>query len=250
LELPSSVNGTEAEASATVQSADVRRLVLFDIDGTLVLDDGAAREAFAEGLREVYGYEGDLSGFNFSGKTDPQIAFEVLEHGGWPPDAIAGGLDRLWPIYVSSLEGRLHKERQRVLPGARDLLERLEPLSEVTLGVLSGNIEAGAKVKLAPWKLDRYFAFGAFGSDSRHRADLPPVAARRAMELTGIGFAPREIVIIGDSIWDVRCGVPHDAVTIAVASGWTDASALKAENPDFLFDSMEETEAWVEAILS
>jgi phosphoglycolate phosphatase len=227
-----------------------RRLVLFDIDGTLVLDDGAAREAFAEGLREVYGYEGDLGGFNFSGKTDPQIAFEVLEHEGFAPDVIARGLDKLWPIYVRSLEGRLHQGRQRVLPGVRELLDRLATISEVTLGVLSGNIEAGAKIKLAPWGLDRYFAFGAFGSDSRQRADLPPVAARRATERTGIGFASREIVIIGDSIWDVRCGVPHRAVTIAVASGWTDANTLRAENPDFLFDSMEETEAWVEAILS
>ena len=241
---------SEAEASATVQSAAVRRLVLFDIDGTVVLDDGAAREAFAEGLLEVYGYEGDLGIFNFSGKTDPQIAYEVLEHGGWAPDVIGEGLDRLWPIYIKSLQGRLHKGRQRVLPGVLDLLERLSRIPEVTLGVLSGNIEAGAKIKLAPWELDRYFALGAFGSDSRHRADLPPVAARRATERTGIGFAPREIVIIGDSIWDVRCGVPHDSVTIAVASGWTDADALRAENPDFLFASMEETEAWVEAILS
>ena len=224
--------------------------MLFDIDGTLVLDDGAAREAFAEALREVYQYEGDLGGFNFSGKTDPQIAFEVLEHGGLAPDVIAAGLDRLWPIYVGSLAGRLHKGRQRVLPGVEALLQRLEQIPEVTLAVLSGNIEAGAKIKLAPWGLDRYFAFGAFGSDSRHRADLPPVAARRVAERTGTGFAPREIVIIGDSIWDVRCGVPHDSVTIAVASGWTDADTLKAENPDFLFDSMEETEAWVEAILS
>ncbi|MCA1732285.1 MAG: haloacid dehalogenase-like hydrolase [Acidobacteria bacterium] len=228
----------------------MKRLVLFDIDGTLVLDDGAAREAFAEGLAEVYGYEGDLGVFNFSGKTDPQIAFEVLEHGGYPADSIADGLERLWPIYVSSLQGRLHKGRQRVLPGVRELLDRLVEIPEVTLGVLSGNIEAGAKVKLAPWDLGRYFGLGAFGSDSRHRAELPLVAARRATELTGLRFAPREVVIIGDSIWDVRCGVPHDSVTIAVASGWTTASTLREENPDFLFESMVETDAWVEAICS
>lgn len=228
----------------------MKRLVLFDIDGTLVLDDGAAREAFADGLREVYGYEGDLRRFDFSGKTDPQIAAEVLADGGFSEEAIARGLPGLWTIYLEGLQARLDRRRQRLLPGVSELLEALAREAGVTLGILSGNIEPGAKLKLTPWDLNRFFDFGAFGSDSPRRTDLPPIAVRRATEKTRRRFEPREVVIIGDSIWDVRCGVPHDAVTIAVASGRTGADLLQRENPDFLFESMEETARWLEAILS
>jgi phosphoglycolate phosphatase-like HAD superfamily hydrolase len=225
------------------------RLVLFDIDGTLVLDDGVARHAFAGALLEVYGFTDDLSWFDFSGRTDPQIANEVLSHHGWERDAIGERLPALWIEYVGRLRQGLTRERQTVLRGVHDLLARLAPVPEITLALLTGNIEPGARVKLAPWELNRFFEFGAFGSDSSDRTELPPIAVTRAREETGRRFAPREVVIIGDSIWDVRCGVPHDAKTIAVASGWTPAETLRAEKPDYFFASLEETDRVVEAIL-
>jgi phosphoglycolate phosphatase-like HAD superfamily hydrolase len=225
------------------------RLVLFDIDGTLVLDDGAARESFAIALRTVYGFTDDLSWFDFSGKTDPQIAFEVLSHHGWTRDEIGEGLPALWIEYIGGLRQRLTRERQRVLDGVHDLLDRLATVPGITLALLTGNIEPGARVKLAPWDLNRFFGFGAFGSDSSDRTDLPPIAVRRAREETGRRFAPREVVIIGDSIWDVRCGVPHEARTIAVASGKTSAEVLRAEKPDYFFPSLNETERVIQAIV-
>ena len=225
------------------------KLVLFDIDGTLVLDDGAAREAFAEGLAAVYGYQDDLAPFDFSGKTDPAIAHEVLSSGGFEKEEIDQGLPSLWFRYVESLRHRLNRSRQRVLPGVHELLARLSERKYLTLGLVTGNIEPGARVKLAPWDLNRYFSWGAYGSDSRDRTLLPPIAVERVRRETGRCFPPRDVVIIGDSIWDVRCGVPHEATTIAVASGRTPAEALLGENPDHFFESMEETERWIEAIV-
>ncbi|HEY0593150.1 MAG TPA: HAD family hydrolase [Thermoanaerobaculia bacterium] len=225
------------------------RLVLFDIDGTLVLDDGAARESFASALHDVYGFIDDLSWFDFSGKTDPQIAYEVLSHHGWDRDEIGEGLPALWIHYVGGLRQRLTRDRQTVLAGVRALLERLAPIPEITLGLLTGNIEPGARVKLAPWDLNRYFGFGAFGSDASDRTELPPIAVKRAREETGRRFSRRDVVIIGDSVWDVRCGVPHEATTIAVASGKTPAEVLRAERPDHFFTSLAETEKVVDAIV-
>ncbi|HVR44320.1 MAG TPA: HAD family hydrolase [Thermoanaerobaculia bacterium] len=224
-------------------------LVLFDIDGTLVLDDGATREAFAAALHDVFGFDGSLEKFDFSGRTDPQIAHEVLGAHGFESDAIAEGLPSLWFRYVEGLRARLRKERQRVLAGVTPLLERLAATPDVTLALLTGNIEPGARVKLAPWELNRFFPFGAFGSDSKERANLPPIAIERARRHTGRRLSGRSVVIIGDSIWDIRCGVPHGATTIAVASGRTPAADLRAENPDHLFESMEPTEEWMKAIL-
>lgn len=226
------------------------KLVLFDIDGTLVLDDGAARESFAGGLRDVYGFEGDLDSFDFSGKTDPQIVYEILEHSDYPAAVIAEGLPSLWFRYVEGLRRRLRKEGQRLLPGVRPLLEKLAAIPEVTLALLTGNIEPGARVKLAPWDLNGFFPFGAYGSDSKDRTLLPPIAIERAQRETGRCFSARQVVIIGDSIWDVRCGVPHQATTIAVASGKTAAETLLAERPDHFFDSMEQTAQWVDTILA
>jgi len=160
-----------------------RRLALFDIDGTLVADGGAAREAFAAGLREVFGYTGDLRRYDFSGRTDPQIAHTVLRDAGFTAEEIDGRMPALWERYVAGLAAAA-PGRVRELPGIRALLDALEATAEVTIGLLTGNIEQGARIKLDSPDLNRYFPFGAFGSDSPHREKLPPIAVeRRAREL-------------------------------------------------------------------
>jgi phosphoglycolate phosphatase-like HAD superfamily hydrolase len=137
----------------------------------------------------------------------------------------------------------------RELPGVRALLERLASDRRVVLGLLTGNIERGARVKLGNAALSDFFPFGAFGSDAARREDLPPIAVERASRFAGHHFRGRDVVIIGDSIHDVRCGVPHAATTIAIASGKTAAETLLAENPDHLFASAEEHEALLAAII-
>ena len=226
-----------------------RRLVLFDIDGTLVTDGGASRAAFAAALRAVYGYDRDLSVYDFSGRTDPQIAFMVLRDAGLADDDIRARLDRLWELYLDGLAvNAAIPGRVRALPGIRPLVEALHAHDDVTLALLTGNIEPGARLKLAGPELNDFFPFGAFGSDSSNREELPPIAVQRASERGGHRFAGGDVVIIGDSIYDVRCGVPYDATTIAVASGKTPAAVLRAENPRHFFDSAEDLDAILEAI--
>lgn len=222
--------------------------MLFDIDGTLITDNGAARRSYALALRETYGFEGDLTRYDFSGRTDPQITSMVLHDAGLTDDQIGARAPQLWDAYLRELAIHATAERVRVLPGIRDLLDRLVAIDHITLGLLTGNIERGARLKLAPAGLNDYFPFGAFGSDSAKREELPPIAVERASKIDGHRFRGREVVIIGDSIYDVRCGAPHDATTIAIASGKTPAEKLRAENPHHFFQSAEELGGILEAI--
>ena len=230
------------------------RLVLFDIDGTLVSDGGAAREAYAFALEKVYRYRTDLRRYDFSGRTDPQITHMVLGDAGLPAEQIDAAMPHLWEHYLAALE-RAAPGRVRVLPGVLALLETLAADERVMLGLLTGNIEAGARVKLTnagrrtPASLNDFFPCGAFGSDSPRREELPPIAVERASRLKGHRFQGRDVVIIGDSIYDIRCGVPHSATTIAIASGKTAAETLLAENPDHFFASAEEHDALLAAII-
>jgi phosphoglycolate phosphatase-like HAD superfamily hydrolase len=225
------------------------KLVLFDIDGTLLTDRGASREAFADALRAVYGYADDLGRYDFSGRTDPQIAHMVLADAGFERDEIEVRLPPLWDLYLAGLERNATTERVMVMPGMRELVEELHQHHDIALALLTGNIERGARLKLAGARLNEYFAFGAFGSDSADRTELPPVAVRRASTHLGRHFGGSDVVIIGDSIYDVRCGVPYDATTIAIASGKTPADVLRAENPRHFFENAADFRAVMNAIV-
>ncbi len=224
------------------------RLVLFDIDGTLITDGGAAREAYRAALAEVYGYSTNLRRYDFSGRTDPQITHMVLSDAGWSVKDIDERMPRFWEHYLDEL-ARQAPSRVRELPGIRALLDSLQSDARVTLGLLTGNIERGARLKLGGAGLNECFPFGAFGSDSPHRDQLPPIAIERAKAFCGHQFRGRDVVIIGDSIYDIRCGTPHSATTIAIASGKTPADRLMAENPHHVFTSAEDRDALLEAIL-
>ncbi len=226
-----------------------RRLVLFDIDGTLITDGGAARDAFAGALREVFAYPAELQRYDFSGRTDPQITRMVLRDQGFSDQEIDGRMSEVFRVYLDGLRANATTERVRALPGITELLDALADQPAVTLALLTGNIEHGARLKLAPPDLNRYFAFGAFGSDSEHRDQLPPIAVDRASRVDGYRFKGEDVVIIGDSIYDVRCGVPHGATTVAVATGKTSAETLRAENPRHLFQNTEDLGAMMKAIL-
>jgi phosphoglycolate phosphatase len=225
------------------------RLVLFDIDGTLLTDNGASRSAFGEALQAVHGYDGDLTRYDFSGRTDPQIARMVLDDAGLPQNAIDAAMPRLWEHYLAVLARNATPGRVRVLPGVHALVRALAARDDIVLALLTGNIEPGARLKLGGTGLEPYFPFGAFGSDSADRTELPPIAIRRASEHRGLAVERRDVVIIGDSIYDVRCGVPYEATTIAVASGKTPADRLRAENPTHFFDNAEDLDGIMKAIL-
>ena len=227
----------------------LKRLVLFDIDGTILTDRGASRSAFADALDRVFGYDGDLSRYDFSGRTDPQIAHMVLRDAGHEARNIDAELPRLWEVYLDGLARNATEERMHVMPGIRDLLTELYFHDDVVLALLTGNIEPGARLKLGPPDFNGFFPFGAFGSDSADRTELPPIAMERASARVGRRFRGADVVIVGDSIYDVRCGVPYEATTIAVASGKTPAEKLRAENPTHFFEDASDLGAMMNAIL-
>jgi phosphoglycolate phosphatase-like HAD superfamily hydrolase len=224
------------------------RLVLFDVDGTLLSAGRAARESILAALSSVLGWTGSADGNDFSGKTDPQILRELVL------DAVGGErFETTLPVvldrYVEELARRLRPEAVIPKPGVPALLARLAAEPRVTLGLLTGNIERGARMKLEPPGFNRYFPFGAFGDDSADRYCLPPVAIARARERTGCEFSGHSVVIVGDSVHDVACGRSLGLRSIAVATGPTSAEKLAAESPTALFTDFADVDRAVEAIL-
>ena len=231
----------------------MKRLVLFDIDGTLLSADGAPRRAFHRAMLEVYGTAGPIATHRFDGKTDPQIARELLSAAGLSAAIVDQGLDSLWTAYLRELciEFAHPSHRTTVLPGILELLGALEQRAQdVVLGLLTGNIQPGASLKLASAGIRTEFRVGAYGSDHERRDHLPPVAVDRARHLTGRAFLRREIVIIGDTPSDVTCGHALGVCAIGVATGRHNAAELETAGADYVFGDLSGTDAVLEAIFS
>jgi phosphoglycolate phosphatase len=229
----------------------MKRLVLFDIDGTLLSAEGAGARAVREAMLEVYGETGSIGGYNMGGRTDPQIVRELLTPVGYSVEEVEAGLEALWEAYVRNLRVEIAKAKVRALPGIPALLDRLEESGDPTvLGLLTGNVEEGARLKVdaAGLGFDR-FRVGAYGSDHWQRPELPAVAARRAKEKTGLGFEGKEIVIIGDTPFDISCGAHLGVRTIATATGTHSTDDLARHNPDYLFDDLSDLDAVWRAIM-
>jgi phosphoglycolate phosphatase-like HAD superfamily hydrolase len=229
----------------------MKRLVLFDIDGTLLSTDGAAGRAFEAAMIDVYGTAGPISYVSFAGKTDPQIAYELLSRAGLDDDRIEARLSHLWDGYLRRFDAELATSPVRVYPGVPELLDLVEGRTEATMGLLTGNIEEGARRKLeaAGIGFDR-FAVSAFGSDHEDRNELPALARARAEAITGYRFEGKEMVVVGDTPADITCGEVGGARTVAVSTGVYSHDELAACNPDFLFETLEDTDRVWNAIVS
>ncbi|MEX2571199.1 MAG: HAD hydrolase-like protein [Gemmatimonadota bacterium] len=228
------------------------RLVLFDIDGTILSSNGAAGRAFRQALEEVFGTSGPTEGYSFAGRTDPQIARELLDLAGLEHAEIAAGLDRVWPRYTSLLAEEFRTAAATVHPGVHALLDRIEAApDDAVLGLLTGNVVEGARLKLGSAGIDfDRFPVGAFGSDHHDRRELPAVAIDRAEALIGHRFEGKSIVIIGDTPYDVACGEHLGVRAVAVATGTFTAEVLAGCDPDVVFDDLSDTEAVWEAIFA
>ena len=224
------------------------KLILFDIDGTILWTDGAGRRAIGRALLEELGTAGPIDAYRLDGKTDPQIVRELVEES-VGKERCEASLEKALERYLAELSRRLSPELVKPKPGVPELLARLAAEPRVALGLLTGNLERGARMKLEPPGFNPYFSFGAFGSDCADRYLLPAIAVERARERCGRVFADKSIVVVGDSVHDVACGRMLNVRSVAVATGPTPAERLAAEGPDALLASFADVEAGLRAIL-
>jgi phosphoglycolate phosphatase-like HAD superfamily hydrolase len=230
----------------------VSRLVLFDIDGTILLTAGAGRRAIVAALTEELAGHQAFERVRFDGKTDPQIVAELLEAAGDPEPREPTRLGKVCRRYVAHLARELERPTSRttLMPGVGALLDRLEAEPGIVLGLLTGNVAEGAALKLKSAGIDpARFPVGAFGSDSAHRPDLPAIAARRAAPFLCRVPSGAEIVIVGDTPADIHCGAELAARAIAVATGGYTVADLAACGPHAVFEDLSDTERVVRAIV-
>ena len=220
-----------------------RRLILFDVDGTLISTQGRAGRALAAAIAEILGVTAPMERYRLSGKTDPQIIFELLELCGWPRERVAPHLSRVLEAYLSRLDAALPQECVTVLPGVREVLEALAARPDVRVGLLTGNVQPGAALKVERAGLSRYFEVGAFGSDEEDRNLLVPVARARATARWGEEFEGARTVVVGDAEADIRCARAGGARAVAVATGGTSPEMLAALRPDALLPTLADPSA-------
>ncbi|MEZ5388057.1 MAG: HAD family hydrolase [Prosthecobacter sp.] len=226
------------------------RLLLFDIDGTLIDSGGAGGESILDAAEEHFGVlRGELPPLQLAGSTDPGIAMDLFqllnrEH---TPEEIDTFLER----YLSNLQQRLQAPDFRgvTLPGVDQLLHTLRGESEAHLGLLTGNVRRGATIKLSRHGLFEHFIDGGFGSDHHDRNQLGPVALRRMQEATGATYDLADVIVIGDTPKDIRCAEAFGAKCLAVATGEYSTAELSALNPWFTVESMADVPAVVDLLL-
>jgi len=227
------------------------KLVLFDIDGTILLTDGAGKRAIHRALIDVFGGTGPED-HRFDGKTDPQIVRELMRIEGHGDEHIDAHMSPLLDRYVAYLdeELRVGSSGVRVMPGVCELLDVLDARDDVVMGLLTGNLEAGARAKLSSAGIDHTrFRVGAYGSDHETRAELPAVAQRRAREELGLDVRGSDVIVIGDTPADIQCGRGIGARAIGVATGHYSMEELWEHAPAAVFEDLSPTHEVVRVIV-
>jgi phosphoglycolate phosphatase-like HAD superfamily hydrolase len=228
------------------------KLVLFDIDGTLLRTDGAGRRSMERALLAVFGTTGSPD-YRYDGKTDRQITREQMRAAGFTDATIDARMDDVFDFYIAQLTHELETNPAQAerLAGVPLLLETLRAHDGVTLGLLTGNIEPGAQRKLAAVDIawDQFRA-NAFGSDHEERSALPAVAQQRANTLLGRNIDGSQLVIIGDTPADIQCGRSLGVRAIGVATGRFSTQDLAQHAPFAVLESLADTDAALDAILA
>ncbi len=216
------------------------RLILFDIDGTLIHCGPQVRRLFAQVSEEVFGVVGDLESYDFRGRTDPQIVMDIQRSAGQTAEVVKAQLPRFKQRYLELLGRFLDRRKMRRLPAVVEVLESLAARPGLSLGLLTGNWEGGARIKLSRFDLNRFFRFGVFGDGQWHRWNMPRLALERAATVFGHRFLPSETVVVGDSRLDVACARAHGVEVIAVATGGTSVGALETAGADWVVSDLAE----------
>lgn len=213
------------------------RLILFDIDGTLIDSGGAGVRSLNLAMEELFSLDNAFQGISMAGKTDTQIIKEGL----MKYDLFAnGGIEAIINAYLKHLKREIQNNRKHVKPGIYEVLDELKDLRDSGLGLLTGNLEAGARIKLEPFMLNRYFPTGAFGSDDEDRNNLLPIAVRRFEELFQMSIEIDNCIIVGDTPRDVECAHIYGALCIGVATGPYSYDALVEAGADYVIQDLSE----------
>ncbi|MGH9312602.1 MAG: HAD family hydrolase [Vicinamibacterales bacterium] len=224
------------------------KLVLFDVDGTLVLTGRAGVRAMTRAVAEVFGIDDAFTDISMAGRTDWYLLAAALAQARKTLDT--DGLDRFRAAYVRCLEEEVPKRgegRKGIMPGITALLDALVRKDDVFLGLLTGNFADAARIKLEYFDLWRYFRCGAYGDDAHDRNDLVPVALARARDC-GDAQGFDRVFVVGDTPHDVTCAAAGNATSIAVATGGFDVPALRAAGADVVFEDLSDSQAFLRVI--
>lgn len=226
-------------------------MILFDIDGTLVDTLGAGKAALRAAMRATYGDTGPIDSFDFHGRTDPAIVRGLLRANGWSDPDIEAGFGAIWDAYYGALDEELAGRDGRVTayPGVVALLDAIAADGRFACGLVTGNMEEGARRKLLAAGLADRFEFGAYGSDSERREELPPVARARAERMYGRAFDLEAAVVVGDTPEDVRCGHSNGTSVLAVATGRHSVGELRECGADAVFETLADTNRVMRALI-
>ncbi len=227
----------------------IKKIVLFDLDWTLIYTGGSGLRALNHAFERQFKIPDAMKIVNPDGKTDPAICREMVRvH--LSRDASQNEIKMLCEGYLERLAVEIPiAEGYRILPGIPELLETLKKRTDVLIGLGTGNLQEGAKIKLSRAGFMPYFKFGGFGSDAEERPVVLALGAQRGEALAGHAVAARDRVVIGDNIRDVQAGQAIGATTIAVASGPMSYDELAATNPDYVFQDLSDTDKVLETIL-
>ena len=228
------------------KSAIQTRLLLFDIDGTLINSGGAGIYALKLALGERFGITDDLSDIEIAGMTDSGIVVSILNKHKLP--ATKENITAFLDSYVHFLSLELPRRQGKLLPGVLELLNKLKSRKHLVLALLTGNVSRGAELKLDHYGVWHFFEFGAFADDHQDRNQLGPFARARAKEKHGLEFSASEIDVIGDTPRDIACGKAFGARTIAVATGTWTREQLAEHHPDFLIDDLAEVDRVIDTL--
>ena len=231
--------------------ADTRRparVILFDIDGTLVLTGGAGVRAMARAFEDIFSVPDAFQSISMPGRTDKSILSDAAAAHGIPPDSVE--LARFRSVYLAHLGDELIRPgpRKGVMPGVRSLLDALARRDEAYLALLTGNYEDAARMKLEYFDLWRYFQCGAFGDDVQDRNGLLPQAVARIQARGGPSVTPSDAIVVGDTPLDVACAAASGARSIAVATGGYDADALRAAGANIVLEDLSDTQEVLRAM--
>ena len=215
------------------------KLVLFDIDGTLLISRGIGREAKRRAMLETFGEVGDLDQHVFGGKTDWQILADLLAPFGKTSADIGREIAAYQQVMARHMRGIKDDYRADALPHTMELVKSLRDRDDAIVGLVTGNTAMTAEIKLEMAGFQRgWFAVGAFGNEAAERAKLTRLALARAEKMTAASFDGGDVFVIGDTAADIDAARAIDAVAVAVCTGYTEREQLRASEPDFLLDDL------------